>query len=101
MDIGTTITLLDTSVVERLRLSQRGAKHLMSGTSGLRPPSVGQFPAEIRLYDLACEQVVRREVNALAVTVAHLGITVVVGWDVLQHCELVCNGRARTFAFKF
>lgn len=99
-DTGSSDTMLDPSLITELRLRQKEHKNLYSGTTGRSPSRVALYPVEIRLFTSAGE-VQQRIVMAANVAIAHHGFRVVIGWDILQHCVLCCDGRNRTFTLDF
>jgi hypothetical protein len=100
LDTGSTATLVDPLVMAQINAHRVGYVNVEGALSRRGGSRCCRFYLEVCLYNTAGET---RwcEVSAAEVQISLPGIDLVIGWDILETCDLLCEGRKRTFKLTF
>lgn len=100
LDTGTTNTMASQYVLTGLKARQLDWMILGSATSGPRGQRCPRHLVELGIYNAASD-VRRYLLPVAAVDLRGCGHDVVIGWDILSKCVLICNGPEGTFRLQY
>ena len=100
IDTGASASVLDATIILRLGLTS-------TGSALVHTPSTGEAYKEMNQFDVSLilghphPDPAHFTIGVFESHLASEGFCVLIGWDVLSHCRLFCDGPAHTFRIEF
>jgi hypothetical protein len=104
IDTGASATVLDASIIASLGLTLVGQTQIHTPTTGSAYEIRSQYAASVTLMDqsLPPSQGLRTfTIGAVESQLATEGFLALIGWDILSHCILRCDGPRKRYRLKF
>jgi Retroviral aspartyl protease len=100
IDTGASGCVLDNHVVSQLGLIQTGMTQIHTPTTGAAYEERNQYDVCV-FFGSQTGEVKAFTVGVIATDLASEGFLAIIGWDILSHCTLVCDGPNQTFKLDY
>jgi hypothetical protein len=104
LDIGASMTCIDSSLIQALHLLPHGSQQVRTPTTGANPVTSSTYLLDLTVLHPSGDHKRDLVVSDLEVVEAHfinMGHLVLIGTDVLALCRLAYDGRASRFRLRY
>src|SRR5262245_53320489 len=103
LDSGAYMTCVDRAVRQALNLTPFSTQQFLTPHSGPNPSPSYLYKVTLTILHPGDPRLnwVRHLVTVVEAEVAHLGVDVLVGGDILEHCRFLYNGQAGTLSLDY
>ncbi len=100
IDTGASCSLVERGIIRSLQLMPTGSVPIHTPSTGSNDSTRNQYDVTFVLGETGSAPAIFT-VGALESEFASEGFMALIGWDVLRHCVLICDGPAATFTLYF